>query len=224
MLLAYFRFYRAIAYSSEEGGNMLRKLTSRVSTITKLAIGFVLGAVFIWGCGDSASSTGQAIATGVMNAIEVIFDNSNGSLTSTDVQSAIEELDEKIAALEANKKCDDDMAEVFGFCIEKVERAGKKFQPAAVQCSSIGRRLCSPSEWMIACNEYGEGRIQDVVGLLADEEDNLGEWTDVAYSHDNQWNYGTTVGSSTIHCHDVRHVKLGDDGTEPSFRCCRDRG
>ena len=62
-----------------------------------LSFGFFLGSMFAVGCGGGGA---PAIAQAVANAIDVAFDNSVNGMASSEVQSAIEELNAKIAALE----------------------------------------------------------------------------------------------------------------------------
>lgn len=62
-----------------------------------LSFGFFLGVIFTIGC-DGGS--GSAIAESVTRAIDVVFDNSTNGMDSTEVQSAIEELQTRIDELE----------------------------------------------------------------------------------------------------------------------------
>ena len=62
-----------------------------------LSFGFFLGSLFTIGCG---SGGGAAIAQSVANAIDVAFDNAASGMASTEVQSALEELNAQIAVLQ----------------------------------------------------------------------------------------------------------------------------
>ena len=64
-----------------------------------LSFGMFFGSLLTIGCGGGGGA--PAIAQTVVNAIDVAFDNSTNGMTSTEVQTAIEELNAKIALLES---------------------------------------------------------------------------------------------------------------------------
>jgi|APSaa5957512535_1039671.scaffolds.fasta_scaffold66749_1 hypothetical protein len=66
-----------------------------------LLIGFISGSLYMIACSGSGQTGIQSsIAATLGNAIDVIFDNSESGLSSSNLQDAIEELNTKIVTLE----------------------------------------------------------------------------------------------------------------------------
>jgi len=73
--------------------------------------GFLIGVT--WACGSS-STINQAIADAIGSAVDIVYDNSNG-LSSTNVQSAIEEVNTTVTTLSNQQKIDDELeADLIG--------------------------------------------------------------------------------------------------------------
>ncbi len=56
--------------------------------------GFISGIVLLAGCGTT--DVAQSFAQGIINAIDVVFDNQGTNLTSTNIQDALNEINSKL--------------------------------------------------------------------------------------------------------------------------------
>lgn len=92
------------------------------------------------------------------------------------------------------------------YCIEVAQHDTAEFSTASIICGQQNGRLCTWSEWWIACYKADELGIQSTVGDW--------EWTNNAANADN---YVRVVGlSSCTHS----STSVGWYGLQRSFRCC----
>ncbi len=69
-----------------------------------VVVGFIAGIVYILSCSGGGGSGGvaESIANTVINAIDVVYDNTTSKLSSTNVQAAIDELNDLIQTLQGD--------------------------------------------------------------------------------------------------------------------------
>lgn len=107
------------------------------------------------------------------------------------------------------RSCPTDMVAVSEqFCIEPVERGASDLFTAFVACGSIGRRLCSWSEFVVACTNASQLGLSGMTSNW--------EWTNNACNEDGSARIVGAVGceSST--------ARIGTQGGT-QYRCCSTR-
>ncbi|HEX2958930.1 MAG TPA: SUMF1/EgtB/PvdO family nonheme iron enzyme [Chitinispirillaceae bacterium] len=166
---------------------------------------------------------------------------------------------------EVKSVCPDRMAHVVvgevSFCADVYEWPNKKgvsptayvsLYQASDSCFSIGKRLCTADEWLLACSgpfsypyPYGNGyeeracvtadtivkksgekpECRSYFGLY-DMSGNLQEWTDTRASENNRFNYvagGFWNSGIKSSCRERRYSYFSQNRHNPvGFRCCKD--
>lgn len=104
--------------------------------------GFILGASYIVACGSGSNSLAQPVE----NAIEVAFDNSNSKLNATNLQAAIDELNEKVDALETGGVLPLKQSDLVGTWKGEtifLNPQGKRFSNISLTINANGTYSCS---------------------------------------------------------------------------------
>ncbi len=150
--------------------------------------------------GNSITSDGDITTTGnieVIQGSDLVFKNVAGNETlRIDGESGL--------ITGAASGCPSGMVDANGiFCIEPNERSSQNWYNANNQCYAAGRRLCTGSEWMMACrNTSGLSGITSGWEWVADLGENDNEYAfrmhDCGNSEDDHWSNGN------------------------EFRCCKD--
>ncbi len=72
--------------------------------VVYVAAGFIAGIVYILSCSGGGGNGGvaESIANTVINAIDVVYDNTASKLSATNVQAAIDELNDLIQTLQGD--------------------------------------------------------------------------------------------------------------------------
>ncbi|MBS1581542.1 MAG: hypothetical protein JST66_05000 [Bacteroidetes bacterium] len=92
------------------------------------------------------------------------------------------------------------------YCIEIAQHDTAEFDVASIACGQQNGRMCTWSEWWVACNKLSTLGLQDMVGDW--------EWTNNAANADG---YVRVVGQSS--CTQAA-TSVGWGGLQRSFRCC----